>query len=45
MVLVHILVEKLTFEDLVALPENTLVDTLLDGAPPLCTISLLVPLQ
>ena len=33
-VLVHILAEKLTFQDLVALPEDTQVDTLLDGAPP-----------
>lgn len=34
-VLVHILAEKLTFQDLVALPKETLVDTLLDGASPI----------
>ena len=33
-VLVHILAEKLTFQDIVALPEETLVETLLDGATP-----------
>ena len=39
-VLVHVLAEKLMFEDLVALPENTLVDTLLAGATlALCAVS------
>lgn len=37
-VLVHVLAKKLTFQDLVALPEDTLVDTLLDGTALQCCL-------